>query len=77
MICKFIPPHLTRLSARCNLQGSPRLLPPQLGLWSTWRLFKLDASLPCRLWNIALAAAMLGIVWIGFVGKLISFNLNY
>jgi hypothetical protein len=23
------------------------------------------------------AASMLGIVWIGFVGKLISFNLNY
>ena len=30
-----------------------------------------------RLWNGALVAAMLGIVWIGFVGKLISFNLNY
>jgi hypothetical protein len=25
----------------------------------------------------ALAAALLGIVWIGFAGKLFSFNLNY
>jgi CubicO group peptidase (beta-lactamase class C family) len=48
-----------------------------VGLWSTWRLFKLDVSIRYRLWNGALAAAMLGIVWIGFVGKLISFNLNY
>ena len=48
-----------------------------IGLWSTWRLFKIEASIPCRLWNSALAAAMLGILWIGFVGKLISFNLNY
>ena len=48
-----------------------------IGLWSTWRLFKVEASMPCRLWNGALAAAMLGILWIGFVGKLISFNLNY
>jgi hypothetical protein len=48
-----------------------------VGLWSTWRLFKLDGSIHYRLWNGALAAAMLGIVWIGFVGKLISFNLNY
>ena len=48
-----------------------------IGLWSTWRLFKIEASMPCRLWNGALAAAMLGILWIGFVGKLISFNLNY
>jgi CubicO group peptidase (beta-lactamase class C family) len=48
-----------------------------VGLWTTWRLFKLDVSIRYRLWNGALVAAMLGIVWIGFVGKLISFNLNY
>jgi hypothetical protein len=27
--------------------------------------------------STALAAALLGIVWIGFAGKLFSFNLNY
>ena len=60
-----------------QLAGLAAIAAAAVGLWSTWRLFKLDASIPCRLWNIALAAAMLGIVWIGFVGKLISFNLNY
>jgi CubicO group peptidase (beta-lactamase class C family) len=48
-----------------------------VGLWSMWRLFKLEVSIRYRLWNGALVASMLGIVWIGFVGKLISFNLNY
>ena len=48
-----------------------------VGLWSMWRLFELEASIRYRLWNGALVASMLGIVWIGFVGKLISFNLNY
>jgi len=27
--------------------------------------------------NAALAAALVGVVWIGFVGQLIGFNLNY
>ena len=48
-----------------------------VGLWSTWQLLKLKVSRRYRLWNAALVASMLGIVWIGFVGKLISFNLNY
>lgn len=48
-----------------------------IGLWSTWQVSKLPVSLRYRLWNGALTAAMLGIVWIGFVGKLISLNLNY
>jgi hypothetical protein len=38
--------------------------------------FKLEVSIRYRLWNGALVASMLGIVWIGFVGKLISFK-NY
>jgi hypothetical protein len=48
-----------------------------IGLWSTWQVSKLPVSLRYRLWNGALTAALLGIVWIGFVGKLISLNLNY
>jgi CubicO group peptidase (beta-lactamase class C family) len=60
-----------------QIAGLGVIVAAAIGLWSTWRLFKLEASIPCRLWNGALAAAMLGILWIGFVGKLISFNLNY
>ena len=48
-----------------------------VGVWATWRMFKLDASWLSRIWSVALAAGLLGIVWIGIVGKLISINLNY
>lgn len=48
-----------------------------VGLWSVWRLFQLEVSIRYRLWSGALAASMLGVAWIGFVGKLISFNLDY
>jgi hypothetical protein len=59
------------------LAGLAAIAAAAVGLWSTWRLLKLEVSIRYRLWNGALVAAMLGIVWIGFVGKLISFNLNY
>jgi CubicO group peptidase (beta-lactamase class C family) len=48
-----------------------------LGIWCLWRLSKLQGSRISWVRNGALAAALLGIVWIGFVGKLFSFNLNY
>jgi CubicO group peptidase (beta-lactamase class C family) len=60
-----------------QLAGLAAIAAAAVGLWSTWRLFRLEVSIRYRLWNGALVAAMLGIVWIGFVGKLISFNLNY
>ena len=48
-----------------------------VGIWSVWRASQLQASTLFRFWNGVLAAAMLGVVWIGFIGNLISFNLNY
>jgi CubicO group peptidase (beta-lactamase class C family) len=48
-----------------------------VGTWSVWRASCLKVSTLYRVWNAALAAAMLGVVWIGFMGNLISFNLNY
>jgi CubicO group peptidase (beta-lactamase class C family) len=48
-----------------------------VGIWSVWRASQLPVSTLYRLWNGALAAAMLGVVWIGFMGNLIGFNLNY
>jgi CubicO group peptidase (beta-lactamase class C family) len=48
-----------------------------VGLWSLWRLSRSGASWPSRIGNGLIAAALLGLVWIGFVGGLISFNLNY
>jgi CubicO group peptidase (beta-lactamase class C family) len=60
-----------------QLAGLATIAAAVVGLWSSWRLFRLKVSIRYRLWNGALVAAMLGIVWIGFVGKLIGFNLNY
>jgi hypothetical protein len=48
-----------------------------VGLWCLWRLSRLQSSTIAWLRNAALAAAFLGIVWIGFVGRLFSFSLNY
>jgi CubicO group peptidase (beta-lactamase class C family) len=48
-----------------------------VGVWCLWRLSRLQSSAFVWLRNAALAAALLGIVWIGFVGRLLSFSLNY
>jgi len=48
-----------------------------VGIWSLWRIAGLQTSRWIWIRNAALAAAFLGIVWIGFAGKLFSFNLNY
>src|SRR5262249_47392712 len=48
-----------------------------MGISGLWRISALQASRWIRIRTAALAAALLGIVWIGFAGKLFSFNLNY
>ncbi len=47
------------------------------GLWVAWRMFRTDSTWLSRIWNAAVAASLLGIVWIAFMGNLLSFNLNY
>ncbi|WP_306395234.1 serine hydrolase domain-containing protein [Telluria beijingensis] len=47
------------------------------GLWATWRLWRGDASRLRRSWAILVALALLGVVWLGIVGELITWNLNY
>ncbi len=48
-----------------------------VGIFSMWRLYSLPVSRLYKIWNGLLAAAMLGVVWIGLMGGLLSFNLNY
>jgi CubicO group peptidase (beta-lactamase class C family) len=48
-----------------------------VGVWALWRLSAMQPSKLMWARNAALAAAFLGIVWIGFVGRLFSFDLNY
>jgi CubicO group peptidase (beta-lactamase class C family) len=47
------------------------------GAWSVWRTMKLGASRGARLRNIVVAAALLGVVWIAFMCRMISFSVNY
>ncbi|HKE43908.1 MAG TPA: hypothetical protein VKB41_05155, partial [Steroidobacteraceae bacterium] len=48
-----------------------------VGVWCLWRLSHLQSSAFAWLRNAALAAALLGVIWIGFAGRLFSFSLNY
>ena len=47
------------------------------GIWNAWLSIRSDRNLSVKLGNALLAASLLGIVWIGFAGKLISFNMEY
>ena len=60
-----------------QLAGVVVIAASAVGLWALWRISRLQSSRIGWLRNAALAAALIGIVWIGFAGKLMSFNLNY
>ena len=48
-----------------------------LGIWSAWRLSRLEIPRRLPLGGFVTAAALLGVVWIGIIGGLIRFSLNY
>ena len=48
-----------------------------LGIWSAWRLSRLNIPRRLRFGGFVTAAALLGVVWIGIIGGLIRFSLNY
>ena len=48
-----------------------------VGVWALWRISRLQSTRLGWVRNAALAAALLGIVWFAFMGRLLSFNLNY
>lgn len=48
-----------------------------VGIWIAWRMFQAKAPWLSRIWTAAIAAALIGVVWIGVMGQLISFSLNY
>ena len=47
------------------------------GVLAAWRMQKADASRGARIWSVLVALALLGVVWIGLIGQLITWNLNY
>jgi len=48
-----------------------------VGIFSVWRMYSLPVPRRYKIWNGLVAAAMLGVVWIGLMGSLLSFDLNY
>jgi len=48
-----------------------------LGLWCAWQGMRYEKSLWARAGNGLIALALLGCVWMGFIGGLIGFSLNY
>jgi CubicO group peptidase (beta-lactamase class C family) len=48
-----------------------------LGLWSAWRLSRLNIPRRLPLAGFVVALGLLGVVWIGLIGGLIRFSLNY
>jgi CubicO group peptidase (beta-lactamase class C family) len=47
------------------------------GVWALWRLSRLQSTRIAWVRNAAVAAALLGILWFAFMGRLLSFDLNY
>jgi CubicO group peptidase (beta-lactamase class C family) len=48
-----------------------------LGIWSAWRLSAIKAPRSWRVCGWTIAASLLGIAWIGFIGGLFQFSVNY
>jgi hypothetical protein len=47
------------------------------GTWVAWRMFRTDTPTLSRIWSVAVALALLGILFISVIGKLTSWDLNY
>jgi CubicO group peptidase (beta-lactamase class C family) len=48
-----------------------------VGIWSAWRLSRLNVPRKLPLWGFVTSAGLLGVVWIGIIGGLIRFSPNY
>lgn len=60
-----------------QIAGAVVVVLAAVGLWGFWRLCQLDSSRLARFGNGAIATMLVGLVWIGVIGGLISFDLNY
>jgi CubicO group peptidase (beta-lactamase class C family) len=47
------------------------------GVWASWRMLRTDVPRLARVWSVVVALALLGVIWLGVVGQLITWNLNY
>ncbi len=57
--------------------GLPAIAAAALGIWCAWRLSRLNVPRKLPFWGFVTAAGLLGVAWIGIIGGLIRFSLNY
>jgi CubicO group peptidase (beta-lactamase class C family) len=48
-----------------------------LGVWSAWRLAHLNLARASKVWSCIVAASLLGVVWIAYMGGLLRVSANY
>ena len=60
-----------------ELSGLLAVAAAAVGVWVVWRMWRAGASGLSRAWAVLVALALLGVVWIGVVGQLMTWNLNY
>jgi CubicO group peptidase (beta-lactamase class C family) len=60
-----------------ELSGLLAVAAAAAGVWVAWRMWRTDATRWTRTWAVLVALALLGVVWLGLLGQLITWNLNY
>ena len=60
-----------------EISGLLALAAAVAGVWVAWRMLRTDASRLARAWSVVVALALLAVVWLGIVGQLMTWNLNY
>lgn len=70
-------PALDPIIGALELAGFLVVAAAGLGVWAAWRTFRSEATWLSRIWSAATALALVSFVWIGLMGQLIGFNLNY
>jgi CubicO group peptidase (beta-lactamase class C family) len=60
-----------------ELSGALAIAAAVAGAWVAWRMWRIDATRWTRTWAVLVALALLGVVWLGLIGQLITWNLNY
>jgi CubicO group peptidase (beta-lactamase class C family) len=73
----FYSSSLDPLVITLQLAGLAVIAVAALGVWSAWRLSRLSISRVSRVWSCIVALSLVGIVWIGFMGGLLRFSVNY
>jgi hypothetical protein len=53
------------------------ILGAAVGIWNTWLTMRSERHWIAKIASAILAAALIGIVWIGWAGSLLNFNLEY